>query len=268
VNRVFRRDLPLLVFHVALLALALLVAAGRLTYLNGRAEVATGEEFSELLDAQSGPLHAARLDRVRFVNDGFEIDYAPKWKRSETRNRVRWLDAHGAMHAGVIGDQTPLVLEGYRFYTTSNKGFAALFTWQPAGGALQRGAVHLPPYPMLQHAQHVDWQLPGTAERLSVRLEIDEELIDFDSAAAFRMPRDARLAITTGATARTLQAGEAMSIATGELRYEGLTTWMGYVVVSDWTTPWVLAAACLAALALAWHFWRRAFSRPWSEAHA
>ena len=66
--------------------------------------------------------------------------------------------------AGIIGDQTPLVLEGYRFYTTSNKGFAPVFVWQPAGGAAERGSVHLPPYPVLQFAQQVEWTPPGATE--------------------------------------------------------------------------------------------------------
>jgi len=268
VNRAFRRDVPLLVFHIALLALAVLVAAGRLTFLNGRAEVATGEEFSELLDAQSGPLHALRLDRVRFVNEGFEVDYAPKWKRAETRNRVRWIDAGGSAHAGIIGDQTPLVLEGYRFYTTSNKGFAPVFTWRPARGAAQQGAVHLPPYPMMQHAQQTRWTLPGTQTSVVVKLGIDEELIDFDHPASFGLPSAHRLEIVADGLTHKLSANETLSIAGGELRYEGLTTWMGYVIFSDWTMPWVLAAAFLAAVALGWHFWRRSFARPWNEAHA
>ena len=43
---------------------------------------------------------------------------------------------------------------------------------------------------------------------------------------------------------------------------------MGYVVYSDWTLPWLLAAATLAAAALGWHFWRRFAMRPWQEAPA
>ena len=268
VNPKFRRQLPLLVFHVALLILVLLAAAGRLTYLNGRVELAVGEVFTgELLDAQAGPFHRNSLARAAFVNEGFEIDYAPKWKRTETRNLVRWRGPRGE-ETGIIGDQTPLVLEGYRFYTTSNKGFAPVFVWQPLAGPAQRGSVHLPPYPVLQFAQAVQWTPPGASETVTVKLALDEELIDYERASRFRLPPSHDVEVVHGGKSQALRPGASVELAGGRLRYEGLTTWMGYVVYSDWTLPWLLAAATLAAAALGWHFWRRFAMRPWQEAPA
>jgi cytochrome c biogenesis protein len=266
VNPTFRRQGPLLIFHVSLLILVLLAAAGRLTYLNGRLELSAGEAFSgELLDAEAGPLHRRRLEHASFVNEGFEIDYAPKWKRLETRNRVRWRGAAGE-EVGIIGDQTPLVLEGYRFYTTSNKGFAPVFLWQPASGPAQRGSVHLPPYPVLQFAQQAQWTLPGTGQTVTVKLPIDEELIDYEAASGFRLPPRHDLELLVQGRSHALAPGASLELAGGRLRYEGLSTWMGYVVFFDWTLPWLLAAAVLAALSLGWHFWRRFAARPWNEA--
>jgi cytochrome c biogenesis protein len=268
VNPKFRRQVPLLVFHVALLILVLLAAAGRLTYLSGRVELSVGEAFTgELLDAQAGPFHRNSLFKAVFVNEGFEIDYAPKWKRQETRNRVRWRTAQGE-ELGVIGDQTPLVLEGYRFYTTSNKGFAPVFLWQPAGGPAQRGSVHLPPYPVMQFAQEVQWTPPGSRETVTLKLAIDEELIDYERASGFRLPPSHNIQLIHGGKSETVSPGASVELAGGRVRYEGLTTWMGYVVFSDWTLPWLLAAATLAAAALGWHFWRRFAARPWQEARA
>jgi hypothetical protein len=265
-NSTFRRQLPLLVFHVSLLILVLLAAAGRLTHLKGRVELATGEAFTgELLDAEQGPLHRRRLERAAFVNEGFEIDYAPKWKRLETRNTVRWRSARGE-ETGVIGDQTPLVLEGYRFYTTSNKGFAPVFVWQRAGAPAERGSVHLPPYPVLQFAQQVQWTLPGTERSVTVRLPLDEELIDYERSSGFRLPPRRDVELIVEGRAHVLAPGATLELAGGRLRYEGLTTWMGYAVFFDWTLPWLAAAAVLAALALGWHFWRRFAARPWQEA--
>jgi hypothetical protein len=265
-NSTFRRQLPLLVFHVSLLILVLLAAAGRLTHLKGRVELATGEAFTgELLDAEQGPLHRRRLERAAFVNEGFEIDYAPKWKRLETRNTVRWRSARGE-ETGVIGDQTPLVLEGYRFYTTSNKGFAPVFLWQRAGAPAERGSVHLPPYPVLQFAQQVQWTLPGTERNVTVRLPLDEELIDYERTSGFRLPPRRDVELVVDGRAHMLAPGATLELAGGRLRYEGLTTWMGYAVFFEWTLPWLAAAAVLAALALGWHFWRRFAARPWQEA--
>jgi len=257
VHPTFRRQLPLLVFHLALLALVLLAAAGRLSYLNGRVELATGEEFSRLLDSERGPLHYSRLERVAFVNEGFEIDYAPKWKRTETRNRVRWRAADGTERSGIIGDQTPLVLEGYRFYTTSNKGFALVLEWRPANGRAARGTLHLPPYPVMQLGQQAEWLLPSTDQKVLARLRIDEELIDYEKASGFRLPPKHDVEIQVDGKSHRLVPGSALELAGGRLGYHGLTTWMGYVVFSDWTLPWLLAAALLAAGTLAWHFWRK-----------
>ena len=42
----------------------------------------------------------------------------------------------------MVGDDTPLVLDGYRLYTTSNKGFAPLLTWQQNGAPAVHGVLH------------------------------------------------------------------------------------------------------------------------------
>lgn len=264
VNRLFRRQLPLLLFHIALLAVVVLVAAGRLMYLNGRLELTNGEAFAgELLDAEHGPFHLFRLHRLAFVNEGFELEYAAGLRREDTRNRVRWWDLKGEEHVSVVGDHTPLVLEGYRFYTTSNKGFAPVFLWQPAGGPAARGALHMPSYPLLESQQQVDWQLPGTQANVAVRLHIDEVLIDPEKPSRFRLPTNHRLEIEADGTRHSLQPGDLIEVGGGRLRYERLTTWMGYSVFSDWTLPWLLAASLVAAASLAWYYWRRFFARPW-----
>ena len=56
-----------------------------------------------------------------------------------------------------------------------------------------------------------------------------------------------------------LAPGERVALTGGTLVYEGLRSWMGYRVTHDWTLPWLLAAALLAALALAWHYTQRFF---------
>ena len=47
-NGIFRRNLPLLTFHLALIAIVALAATGRLVVLHGRAEVPTGGAFEGL----------------------------------------------------------------------------------------------------------------------------------------------------------------------------------------------------------------------------
>jgi len=265
-NAVFRCQTALLVFHLALIAIVLLAAAGRLTYLKGRVELSTGETFAgALTEAVSGPWHPWRLDRVAFTNRGFEIRYNARIKRDRTFNAVSWTDAAGTREA-VIGDTQPLVLEGYRFYTSPNKGFAPLFTWYPAGGAPSRGTVHLPSYPMHEYRQAQEWTPPGADVALWIMLQFDEVLLDPERPSEFRLPVRHLLVVRSGAERVELAPGGRFALPQGTLVYEGLTTWMGYGVFFDWTLPWLLAACLLALASVAWHFWKKFSAEPWSEA--
>ncbi|MGB5081960.1 MAG: cytochrome c biogenesis protein ResB [Burkholderiales bacterium] len=265
-NAVFRRQTALLVFHLALIAIVLLAAAGRLTYLKGRVELSTGEAFTgELSEVTRGPWHPWRLDRVAFANRGFDIHYNPRLKRDRTRNTVSWADESGPREA-VIGDTDPLVLRGYRFYTSPNKGFAPLFTWVPLRGAPSRGTVHLPSYPMHEYRQAQEWTPPGADAPLWIMLQFDEVLIDPERPSEFRLPSRHTLVVRAGTERAALAPGARIALPQGTLVYEGLTTWMGYAVFFDPTLPWLLAACLLAAASLAWHFWRKFAAEPWSEA--
>ena len=263
-NAAFRRQTALLVFHLALLAVVLLAAAGRLTYLKGRLELSTGETFAgELSQSERGPWHVSRLRDAAFANEGFTIGYSPGVRRDETRNAVAWTDAAGAPQRAVIGDQQPLVLAGYRFYTSPNKGFAPVFVWQPKGGAPRLGTIHLPAYPVHEYRQALDWTLPGSDLRVWTMLEFDEVLLDPAKPSQFRLPGRHTLVVRIGEDRRELAPGDRIELAEGALVYSGLTTWMGYTVFYDWTLPWLLAACLLAAASLAWHFWRKFAAQAW-----
>jgi cytochrome c biogenesis protein len=250
---VFRSQLPLLVAHLALAALVLLAGFGRLSALQGRVEVTQGVEFDgRLLDVQAGPLHRPRLEQAKFINEGFEIEYAPGLKRGRTRNAVRWTDAQGRVRRAVIGDHEPLVLAGYRFYTTPNKGYAPVFTWRTGAGDVQ-GAVHLPSYPAHRLRQARAWTLPDETA-VWVMLKTEETVIDPEKPAAFALPRDRDVVLRIGDDRLELTPGDRVALPGGTLIYEGLRTWMGYRVYYDPMLPWMLVASVLAALALAVHF--------------
>ena len=266
-NGVFRRHTALLVFHLALIAIALLVAAGRLTYLKGQLELSTGEAFAgRLSQFEAGPWHGRGFDKVSFTSLGFTIDYHPGIQRDRTANTVAWTDAAGRQQRAVIGDNQPLVLAGYRFYTSPNKGFAPLFTWHPARGAPRRGTVHLPSYPMNEYRQALEWTIPDTDLKLWTLLQFDEVLLDPARPAQFRLPGEHKLVVRLGEERRELRPGGRLALPQGVLVYQGLTTWMGYNVFFDWTLPWLLAACLLAVASLAWHFWKKFAAQPWSEA--
>lgn len=249
-----RRELPLLVAHLALLALVALVGIGRLASLDGRFELTQGVPFDgRLIDRAAGPLYDETLARLEFRHEGFEIDYSPGRNRGPTRNRVVWRDGDGAEQRAVIGDHRPLVLDDHRFYTSPNKGFAPLLRWTPERGEPALGAVHLPSFPLLELKQSREWSLPD-GRAVWVMLQFDDKLIDPAAAARFRLPEDHRLVVRVGEARQVLAPGHSMALEGGTLAYEGLATWMGYRVTYDPTLPWLVAASLLAALAFGWHY--------------
>ncbi len=265
-NPVFRRQTYLLVFHLALIAIILLVATGRLTYLKGQLELAEGEVFDgQLTQEESGPWHPRHLDALHFGNEGFTVEYAKGVRRGATSNRVVWTDAGGVEHREVIGDQDALVLEGYRFYTSFNKGFAPAFVWRPDAGEPMMGTVHLPAYPLHEYKQALEWTPPGSRTPLWVMLQFDEVILDPEKPSEFRLPAKHQMVVRAGAQRQELKPGESMRLADGVLVYDGLRSWMGYTVFYDFTLPWLLAAGVLAVLSLGMHFWQKFSAKPWDK---
>jgi len=254
VHPALRRQLPLLVAHLALLALVVLVGIGRLTALDGRFELTQGVPFDgTLIDAERGVLHRERLGALAFRHEGFEIDYAAGRRRGATRNPVVWTDENGVERRAVIGDHVALVLDGHRITTTPNKGFAPILRWQGEAGAPQLGAVHLPSYPAHELAQSRAWALPDGREAW-IQLDIDETLIDPEAPARFRLPERPRLVLRVGGERHVLALGEEAALDGGRLRFEGLGSWMGYRIFYDPTLPWLFVAATLSALAFGMHY--------------
>lgn len=265
-NPVFRRQTPLLIFHLCLLAIVLLLAVGRLTYLTGQLELAQGEEFSGTLTmSKAGPWHPQGLEKLRFSNDGFSIAYDAGLQRGKTRNWLHYPDDNGLDQRLEIGDQTPLILKGYRFYTTSNKGFAPTFLWQPKAGLPVQGVVHLPSYPVNAYRQAREWQLPGTAIKLWTMLKFDEVILDPEKSSEFRLPKQHKVVMRIGEIRRELQEGESLQLPEGKLAYVGLRSWMGYEVFYDWTIHWLLAACLMAVASLGWYFWQKFSAIPWDQ---
>lgn len=260
-NPAFRRQLPLLLFHLALLVIIVLVAAGRLSYLRATAEVVSGAEYAGMERVESGPWHRGARDAIKFENLGFRIDYKPGLQRDATVNRVRWRDESGIPYTQEIGDQVPLVLHGYRFYTSSNKGFSAVFRWEPQQGEAQLESINFLSYPSNKDRQNASGTLGS--ESVKVNLNIREQLIDPTTQSEFRLPNEHDVMVDFSWRVVTLKPGESVTIPAGRLVYVGLTTWMGYNVFYDWTMPWLLAACALAVMALGWHFWRKFALRPW-----
>lgn len=260
--RINRRG-GLLTFHVALLGVVVLAAIGRLTLLEGNIELLQDTAFSPdaLFDEKRGPLHRGNLDQVVFVQGPYTVDYSPGLVRGLTRSQVRVPDGRGGWETRVIGDDRPLVLEGYRFYTSFNKGFAPILTWIPEQGPPQTGAVHMPSYPLFDFKQDNSWAPPGGPEiRFWLRLETG-----LDQNAAWVLDGSKAqgvLVVNTGERRVELNAGDSVRLEGGQLRYERLSTWMGYKLFYDPTLQLMFLVSIAGVIGMGVHFWQK-FGARW-----
>jgi len=256
----------LLTFHLALLGLVILVAIGRLTYLDAHIEIVETQPFdpAKLTDDYRGPFHSGPLDKVHFTQGTFTVDYAAGMRRGLTYNQVFIPDENGNIIKKVIGDDRPLILEGYRFYTTFNKGFSVLLTWIPDNGVPVTGTINMPSYPLFDYKQTNTWSPPGSAEinfwlQLETSLKVDEAWqLDGRNVSGVLVVEQNKRRIE-------LQPGDTISIQGGKVRYEKLLTWMGYKVFYNPTIKWLFFVSIMSVFGLSWHYWRKMASRPWPD---
>jgi len=255
--RIHRRA-SLLVFHLALLGVVILAAVGCLTRFEAHVEVLQGAAFSadDLFDKKQGPLHDGNLAKVSFIQGPYTVDYAPGMVRGPTRSEVQVPDGQGGWESRVIGDDKPLVMNGYRFYTSFNKGFAPLLTWTPEQGEPQTGAVHMPAYPLFEFKQDNSWTPPGGPE-IKFWLRLDAGMKEDAAWMLDGRKTQGLLVVNTGGKRVELKPGEIVQIAGGALRYERLSTWMGYKIFYDPTLQWLFAMAIIGVLGLCAHFWQK-----------
>src|SRR3569623_298354 len=220
-----------LVVPMALLAVNLLAAIGRLTHLEAHIELLQDTAFSskDIFDDSRGPLHRGKLDEISFVQGPYTVDYAAGMMRGLTHSQVRLPDGQGGWETRVSGDDRPLVIEGYRFYTSFNKGFAPILTWIPDQGGPQTGAVHMPSYPLFEFKQDNAWTPPGGPEiKFWLRLNTG-----MDEKAAWVLDgakTTGLLVVNTGEQRLELKPGEAAKLPGGQLRYELLSTCLCYKI--------------------------------------
>lgn len=262
-NPKFRQQVPLLIFHIALLAIILLVAWGRMTYMIGRSELAVGEWYDgDVMDVVSGPWHRSKLEQVRFLNQNNEVRYL-NGIYAGSRNTVGIIGKNGLLQTITIATQKPLVIEGYRFYPSQHHGLVADFIWQGVNGDTEIAAVHLPSYGYNAIRQNMELTANDGAERFWVQLEEDETLIRKQGETLFTPPDLPRVVLRQNDERWVMRPGERLRTADGTLLFSGMREWSGYVIHYDPARTALLAAAIMAVLALAAHFWKKYFSVPW-----
>ena len=249
-----RMNNSLLVFHVSLAAMIVFAGIGQLTYLKGRLELTQGAVFTgDVLESQQGIFHRNRLDKLQFKNLGYKVGYRAGLKRNRTINQVAWIGQGGNWQVSEIGDQHPLVIDGYRFYTSFNKGYSLVFSWQDARGYVT-GSVNLPSFPAREFEQAQYWQIPDTNKLIWSQLVPEKKIVTLEQAFELGELEDHHIVMRFDDQRFEMRPGEEVKIGGGTLYYEGVRQWMGYKVVYDWTRPWMIAACLIAIAAMMFYF--------------
>ena len=252
-NPRIRQNSGLLMFHICLLLIAVLTVLSQLTSMKGRVEILQGTAFdaASVTVTEQGAWHPLdRLRQVGFVQGDIAVDYVAGLRRGTTRSQL--LQANN--EPVVVGDNRAFISDGYRFYTTSNKGFAAVVNWHANGGQVMRGAIHFPSYPLYDWKQQNQWQSP-TGDVLDFRLVI-ETALDRERAWTLNNADQGYIEVTLpDKTVRRLKPGETMALNGGSLEFEALRMWMGYQIFYDAFLAWFFAAALVGVAGLGWHYY-------------
>jgi hypothetical protein len=255
VRHAFRQQAALLLFHVGLLGVLLLVAAGVLTRFNGSAEVVEGTVFDPAVVTSRGTgwLHPHRLDRVHFTQGPLEVNYLSGLRRGTTHSRVFVSRADGTEVRRDIGDRQGFTSNGYRFMTTFNKGFAALVLWRGADGREALGTINFPSYPKFDWKQRKDWTTPS-GEPLTLELKLAERLPEESPWTLGSRDVGYEVGISGDTVAgATVGPGEPVAVNGGQITVVELRLWMGYRIDYNPLLPWLLTAAFLSLGALGVH---------------
>ncbi|MEH6825678.1 MAG: hypothetical protein V7629_17410 [Motiliproteus sp.] len=262
----FRRDLPLLVFHLALLLMVVLFACTRLTYLRASATLTKGSPFDgTLLSDERGPLHGDGLNSLEFTNLGFNQNYSKlkpgNSQYSVTYNRVSWRDQSGQLRVQEIGDDHPLAVGHYRIYTTRRRGFTPIFLWQPHNGPAESGSVQLNALSEGDIGPTNEWQLPdGTPVWTMLDISNHQQILN-DNVNLSASTLNHSLIIRTETERHSLQLGQSVPLQTGTLTYLRLDSWMGYRIVYDPVQPWLMATVLAGISCLVWFYLRKLFGK-------
>ena len=242
-NSRLQHDMSLLGLHLGLLFFIGLVVFARLTYLDGAVSLDRGSNFDGHLHTERrGSWHFGDLSQVRFANDGFTETFLEGERWQMTTARVRWWDKAGQSHTSLIGDHHPLILEGYHIYTTTRRGYSAVFHWHGDAGSEEIGKVQLRTG---EHDQANDWQLPGGPALWAMLLAEESTTLKPGATRESHAPYQLRhqLVIRYGEQRKLINIGETLDLPGGRLTYRSLDSWMGYRFVFDPAMHWLTAGA-------------------------
>lgn len=265
VNPRFRSDLPLLVLHLALLAMAMLFVLGRLTYFNASFSVIRGAAFDgRVTQVSEGAWHQPAFRNLVLFSDSISEHFTdPDRSHLELRARLSWRDGD-TWGSGEIEFGEPLLLGGYRIYLSGLRGFALVFSWIPEVGDATVGTVELfGPYEGgMENSK--EWTLPnGQTIWAMLEPKVDRK----PTAGLVRENLGVQglthqLLLRIGDERKTMNLGDTLKLPGGALRYQHLEPWTGFYIARDPTVPWLVATVLVAIGALMALYVRRFAGQP------
>lgn len=256
-NPRFRVQRGLLVFHVGLAFVLLLTVAGLLMRFQARVILAEGQRLSDaaITVVDAGPLYPGGLDDLEFTQGQIRLEYAPELRRSATRMTVDLGGPGGG--ARVLERDQNILLGGFRFSSTSNKGITTLLEWREEDGRATVGAINYPPYPQNDWQQQMDWMTPG-GQLLDLRLDLPP-VPERDSWVLTGESMAGALEVRVDGQLHRLEPGQPVALRGGILTFREFRLWMGYRVEYAPLVPWIIAAGLVCILGLALHFYGTLF---------
>lgn len=272
VNPRIRGDLPLLLFHLALLGLIVLIVFARQTYFDGGIRLNAGDTFAgDYVSIDQGDWHGAGAQSLRFANEGL-IEFIPPGNiYPKTINRILWWDNAGRPHATEIGDDRPLVMNGYRIYTTRQRGFAPIFLWQKPAAPDQFGTFQINNSFLETGTRDfpdgTTVTLPNGKAAWMQLVPLVDPVFQGEQENLGAATLDHHVVLRIDQSRFEVRPGDSVALPDGRLTYVRLETWMGYRVTYDPATPWLATTALLAVVSLFW-FYLRQWNRPSRKDHA
>ena len=252
-NPRIRQNSGLLMFHICLLMIAVLTMLSQLTSMKGRIEIVQGTAFdaNNVTVTEQGAWHPFdKLHEVRFVQGDIEVEYVAGLRRGTTRSQLQQANDESV----VVGDNQAFTSHGYRFYTTSNKGFAAIISWYTKDAGVTRGAIHFPSYPLFDWKQQNHWKLPS-GKQLEFRLAVETALDPERAWTLYNSGRGHIELTLPDKSVHTLRPGDTIELDGGLLEFEAMRMWMGYKIFYDPFLAWFFAAALVGVAGLSWHYY-------------
>ncbi|MBN4063239.1 cytochrome c biogenesis protein ResB [Cardiobacterium sp. AH-315-I02] len=252
-NPRIRQNSGLLMFHICLLAMVLLAALGQLTSMKGRVEIMQGQVFDskQATVVQQGPWHSLRaLNKVDFEQRHFQVNYSQGLRRGATHSQLL---VNG--ESFVVGDNLPFNHQGYRFYTTSNKGYAVILNWYGKDGKTSQGAIHFPSYPLYDWKQDNQWFTPaGQLLKMSFVSAIQPQTDTSWQLESSQAAGSLQIEAATGKQ-QVLKVGQRIRLQAGELEFVEVRMWMGYSIFYNPWLIWFFAVSLVGVFGLAWHYY-------------